>query len=53
VPEAPHLTNVFINGRNNFSRAEHAAFFLKDLHNKPKTDEMTMGSGAAKGMWAD
>jgi hypothetical protein len=44
---------VFINGRNNFLESRAAAFDLKDLHNKPKTDEMTMGSGAATGMWAD
>jgi len=34
-----------------FSRAE--LLLLKDMHNKPKTDEMTTDSGAATGMWAD
>jgi len=43
---------VYINGRNNFFESGAAAFDLKDVHNKPKTDEMTMGSVAATGMWA-
>jgi hypothetical protein len=30
---------VFINGRNNFFESGAAAFDLKDVHNKPKTDE--------------